>query len=129
MVQLLKLDGIEAEGEARAQRKAEVQFLTLMTAIFFSHVQSECLGLELFFMNEYSQDIFSQETSFCRNAGKGYVHKTQSGRNLPRTLRKQELRTPGYPFTQDFFCLCTRHDVRLFNIFHQKWKPPVIQPY
>lgn len=26
MVQLLKLDGIEAEGEARAQRKAEVQW-------------------------------------------------------------------------------------------------------
>jgi hypothetical protein len=26
MMQLLKLDGIEAEGEVRAQRKAEVQF-------------------------------------------------------------------------------------------------------
>lgn len=29
MVQLLKLDGIEAEGEARAQRKAEVHYLTV----------------------------------------------------------------------------------------------------
>jgi hypothetical protein len=34
MMQLLKLDGIEAEGEARVQRKAEVQFLTHMTAFF-----------------------------------------------------------------------------------------------
>jgi hypothetical protein len=70
MVQLLKLDGIEAEGEARAQRKAEVQFLTLMTAIFFSHVQSECLGLELFFMNEYSQDIFPRKHPFAEMQGK-----------------------------------------------------------
>jgi hypothetical protein len=34
MVQLLKLDGIEAEGEARAQRKAEVQ-RSLNTRLLF----------------------------------------------------------------------------------------------
>jgi hypothetical protein len=34
----------------------------------------------------------------CRNAAKCYVHKTQSGRTIPRTLRKLELRAPGWPF-------------------------------
>jgi hypothetical protein len=38
------------------------------------------------------------ETAYCRNAGKGCVHKIQSGRTLPRTLRKWELRAPGCPF-------------------------------
>jgi hypothetical protein len=33
----------------------------------------------------------------CRNAGKGCVHKTQSGRTLHWTLRKRELRAPGSP--------------------------------
>ena len=35
MVQLLKLDGIEAEGEARAQRKAEVQWLLSTPLLLF----------------------------------------------------------------------------------------------
>jgi hypothetical protein len=35
MVQLLKLDGIEAEGEARAQRKAEVQRSLNTQLLFF----------------------------------------------------------------------------------------------
>jgi ABC-type dipeptide/oligopeptide/nickel transport system ATPase component len=38
------------------------------------------------------------ETPSCRNAGKDCVYKTQSGRTLLRTLRKRELRAPGYPF-------------------------------
>ena len=38
------------------------------------------------------------ETASCRNAGKGCVHKTQSGRTLPRTLCKRELHAPGCPF-------------------------------
>jgi hypothetical protein len=38
------------------------------------------------------------ETASCKNAGKGYVHKTQSGRTLPYTLRKRELRAPDCPF-------------------------------
>jgi hypothetical protein len=38
------------------------------------------------------------ETASCRNAGKGCVHKIQSGRTFPRTLRKWELRAPGCPF-------------------------------
>jgi hypothetical protein len=29
------------------------------------------------------------ETVSCRNAGKDCIHKTQSGRTLPRTLRKR----------------------------------------
>jgi hypothetical protein len=29
------------------------------------------------------------ETTSCRNVGKGCVHKTQSGRTLPRTLHKR----------------------------------------
>jgi hypothetical protein len=37
------------------------------------------------------------ETSSCRNARKSYVHKTQSGRTLLRTLRKRDLRAPGCP--------------------------------
>jgi hypothetical protein len=37
------------------------------------------------------------EIASCRNAGKCCVYKTQSGRTLPRTLRKQELRAPGGP--------------------------------
>jgi hypothetical protein len=35
MVQLLKLDGIEADGEARAQRKAEVQRSLNTQLLFF----------------------------------------------------------------------------------------------
>jgi hypothetical protein len=35
MVQLLKLDGIEAEGEARAQRKAEVRRSLNTQLLFF----------------------------------------------------------------------------------------------
>ena len=35
MVQLLKLDGIEAEGEARAQRKAEVQWSLSTSLLLF----------------------------------------------------------------------------------------------
>ena len=31
------------------------------------------------------------ETASCRNAGRGCVQKTQSGRTLPWTLRKREL--------------------------------------
>jgi hypothetical protein len=38
------------------------------------------------------------ETTSCKNAGKGYVHKTQSGQTLPWTLRKQELRALGCSF-------------------------------
>jgi hypothetical protein len=38
------------------------------------------------------------ETATCRNAGKDCVHKTQSGRTLPWTLRKLELHAPGCPF-------------------------------
>jgi hypothetical protein len=34
----------------------------------------------------------------CRNAEKGRVHKTQSGRTLLQTLHKRELHAPGYPF-------------------------------
>jgi hypothetical protein len=43
----------------------------------------------------------------CRNAGKDCVHKTQSGRILPRTLRKQELRAPGCPFNYAHLMLTT----------------------
>jgi hypothetical protein len=39
----------------------------------------------------------SMETTSCKNAGKCCVHTTQSG----RTLRKQELRAPGFPL---FIC-------------------------
>jgi hypothetical protein len=38
------------------------------------------------------------KTSSFRNVGKCCVHKTQSGRTLPRTLRKWELCAPGCPF-------------------------------
>jgi hypothetical protein len=38
------------------------------------------------------------ETASCINAGKGCVHKTESGQILPRTLRKQELRASGCPW-------------------------------
>jgi hypothetical protein len=38
------------------------------------------------------------ETASCRNAGKGYVHKTQCGETLPQTLRKWELCAPGCTF-------------------------------
>jgi hypothetical protein len=38
------------------------------------------------------------KTASCRNAGEDCVHKTQSGRTLPRTLRKWELHVPGCPF-------------------------------
>jgi hypothetical protein len=43
MVQLLKLDGIEAEGEARAQRKAEVQWSldTLSYCFFWNLISRE----------------------------------------------------------------------------------------
>jgi hypothetical protein len=37
------------------------------------------------------------ETTSCINVGKGCVRKTQSGRTLPQTLRKQELCTPDCP--------------------------------
>jgi hypothetical protein len=40
----------------------------------------------------------SPGNSLRRNAGKGYEHKTQSGRTLPRILRKHELHAPGCPF-------------------------------
>jgi hypothetical protein len=46
--------------------------------------------------------------ALSRNAGKDCVHKTQSGQTLPRTLRKQELRPPGYPF---FIALSNEHDI------------------
>jgi hypothetical protein len=39
------------------------------------------------------------ETASCENAGKGCVHKTQSGRTLPRALHKRELRAPGCTFS------------------------------
>jgi hypothetical protein len=38
------------------------------------------------------------ETTFCRNAGKGCVHKTQRDRTVPWTRRKRELRASGCPF-------------------------------
>jgi hypothetical protein len=42
----------------------------------------------------------------CRNAGKGCIHKTQSGRTLPWIMCNRELRAPGYPIfklgKQDF---------------------------
>jgi hypothetical protein len=38
------------------------------------------------------------KTASCRNAGKSCVHKIQSGRHFPRTLRKRELHAPGCPF-------------------------------
>jgi hypothetical protein len=38
------------------------------------------------------------ETASYRNVGKCCVHKTQSDRTLPRTLRKRELHVPGCPF-------------------------------
>jgi hypothetical protein len=42
------------------------------------------------------------ETTSCRNAGKGRVHKTLSG----QTLCKRELRAPGCPFfSQSLFVL------------------------
>jgi hypothetical protein len=37
------------------------------------------------------------EMTSCRNAGKGYIHKTQSGRIIPWTLPKRELCAPGCP--------------------------------
>jgi hypothetical protein len=38
------------------------------------------------------------EIASYRNEGKDYVHKTQSGRTLPWTLCKEELRARGYLF-------------------------------
>jgi hypothetical protein len=46
-------------------------------------------------------------TASCRNVGKDCVHKTQSGRTLPRTLRKQELRASGCPFNYAHLMLTT----------------------
>jgi hypothetical protein len=37
------------------------------------------------------------ETASCRNAGKGCVHKTQSGQTLPWALCKRELCAPSCP--------------------------------
>jgi hypothetical protein len=44
------------------------------------------------------------KTASCRNVGEGCVHKTQSGRTLPRTWRKRELHTPGCPFNAEYVC-------------------------
>jgi hypothetical protein len=38
------------------------------------------------------------ETTSCRNAGKGCVHKTQSSQTLPQTLHMRELCALGCPF-------------------------------
>jgi hypothetical protein len=35
------------------------------------------------------------ETATCRNGGKYCIHKPESGRTLPQTLHKRELRAPG----------------------------------
>jgi hypothetical protein len=40
----------------------------------------------------------SPGNSLLQKCRKGCVHKTQSGRTLLQTLRKQELRAPGCPF-------------------------------
>jgi hypothetical protein len=49
-----------------------------------------------------------------KDAGKGCIHKTQSGRTLPRTLRKRELHALGCPF---FNCHGCQFDVDL-HIFN-----------
>jgi hypothetical protein len=58
------------------------------------------------------------KTTSCKNAGKGCVHKTQSGQTLPQTLHKQEAakvndsmkvnRRPVYPHTTNFDILLDR---------------------
>jgi Na+/melibiose symporter-like transporter len=72
--------------------------LLIWGSIFLAWV---VLCLILFFLL-YLQVL---ETPSCRNPGKGCVHKTQSGRTLPRTLRKQELRAPGCSLQCSFFCI------------------------
>jgi hypothetical protein len=57
------------------------------------------LVLDMVFMHPLMRSwVQVLETTSCRNAEKGYVHKTQSDRTLPRTLHKRELRTPGCLF-------------------------------
>jgi hypothetical protein len=48
--------------------------------------------------NSESNFLGFMETTSCRSAGKGCLHKTQSGWTLPRTLHKRELRAPGCLF-------------------------------
>jgi hypothetical protein len=68
-----------------------------------SYVHQAALLLILVTMTSWVQVV---ETTSCRNVGKCCVHKTQSDRTLPWTLRKQKLRAPGCPFTDSFLSKC-----------------------
>jgi hypothetical protein len=59
------------------------------------------------------------ETASRRNAGKCYVHKSQSDRTLPQTLRKQELRAPGCPYSNPWISN-TAYIKHLFNFLYSE---------
>jgi hypothetical protein len=63
------------------------------------------------------------ETISCKNVGKGCVHMIQSGRTLPQTLRKRELRASACSFLYTLstimgFIFTLQHGISLDLPFH-----------
>jgi hypothetical protein len=58
---------------------------------YFNYQAGKDIGYDGTDRSRYADSKTAGEFSF-------WLHKTQSGRTLPRTLRKRELRAPGCPF-------------------------------